>query len=68
MAGLGTRPQLETSIADAEEAGFNELQVPAAHVLKVGRSQVALEAGLLAEQCREDYEAVLVHAIRAQSP
>jgi tRNA(Arg) A34 adenosine deaminase TadA len=44
------------SIADAEQAGFNELQVPAAHVLKIGRSQVTLEAGLLAEACRELFQ------------
>ena len=40
------------SIADAEAAGFNELQVPAAEVLKIGGSQVRLTGGVLADQCR----------------
>ncbi|MBP86314.1 MAG: tRNA-specific adenosine deaminase [Planctomycetaceae bacterium] len=44
------------SIADAEEAGFNELQVPAADVLKIGRSKVILEANLLSDECRELFQ------------
>jgi tRNA(Arg) A34 adenosine deaminase TadA len=39
------------SIADAEAAGFNELSLPAADVLRIGGSQVTLEGGLLAEEC-----------------
>jgi tRNA(Arg) A34 adenosine deaminase TadA len=41
------------TIADADIAGFNELQLPASEVLRLGRSDVRLEAGLLAEECRE---------------
>jgi tRNA(Arg) A34 adenosine deaminase TadA len=41
------------SIADAESAGFNELRVPAAEVLKIGGSSVQLEPGLLANECRQ---------------
>ncbi len=41
------------SIADAESAGFNELHVPAAEVLKVGGSNVQLEPGVLANECRQ---------------
>ncbi len=44
------------SIADAEAAGFNELQVPAADVLKIGRSQVQLADGILAADCRELFQ------------
>ena len=44
------------SIADAEDAGFNELQLPAAELLKIGRSQVLLQPGLLAEPCRELFQ------------
>lgn len=44
------------SIADAEAAGFNELQVPAAQVLEVGGSDVILEADLLSDQCRELFQ------------
>jgi tRNA(Arg) A34 adenosine deaminase TadA len=40
------------AIADAQDAGFNELQLPAADLLSMGRSSVRLEAGLLAEDCR----------------
>lgn len=41
------------TIADAESAGFNELRVPAAEVLKIGGSKVRLESGVLAEECRQ---------------
>lgn len=41
------------SIEDADAAGFNELQVPAAEVLKIGGSQVALASGLLSAECRD---------------
>jgi tRNA(Arg) A34 adenosine deaminase TadA len=44
------------SIADAEQAGFNELQVPAAEVLKIGRSQVVLEPHFLTDECRELFQ------------
>lgn len=41
------------SIADAESAGFNELQLPAADLLKTGGSSVKLVGGVLVEPCRE---------------
>ena len=41
------------TIADAESAGFNELHVPAAEVLKIGGSSVQLKSGVLAEDCRQ---------------
>lgn len=41
------------SIADAESAGFNELQLPAADLLKAGGSDVKLVGGTLVEPCRE---------------
>lgn len=40
-------------IADAARAGFNELQLPAAEVLRLGRSQVKLVPGVLADECRQ---------------
>jgi tRNA(Arg) A34 adenosine deaminase TadA len=41
------------SIADAAQAGFNELQLPAADLLRIGGSSVELVAGVLAAECRE---------------
>ena len=41
------------TIADANTSGFNELQLPAAELLRLGGSQVKLESGLLVEECRE---------------
>lgn len=41
------------SIADADEAGFNELQLPAAELLRLGGSQVKLIEGLLVDECRD---------------
>ena len=40
------------TIADAESAGFNELRVPAADVLKIGGSTVKLEPGVLSTECQ----------------
>ncbi|MGQ0641703.1 MAG: nucleoside deaminase [Gemmatimonadaceae bacterium] len=40
------------TIADAAAAGFNELHLPAAEVLRIGRSHVQLVAGVLSEECR----------------
>jgi tRNA(Arg) A34 adenosine deaminase TadA len=40
------------SIADAAAAGFNELHLPAADVLRIGRSDVRLVPGVLSEECR----------------
>ncbi len=41
------------TIADADTAGFNELQMPAAELLRIGGSHVRLIDGLLLEECRE---------------
>jgi tRNA(Arg) A34 adenosine deaminase TadA len=40
------------TIADATRAGFNELQLPAAEMLRLGESSVVLVPGVLAEDCR----------------
>lgn len=39
------------SIADAKEAGFRELSLPARDLLKLGGSSVQLTEGLLADEC-----------------
>jgi tRNA(Arg) A34 adenosine deaminase TadA len=41
------------TIADAEAAGFNELQVPAQELLRLGRSQLKLIPGLLPNECKQ---------------
>jgi tRNA(Arg) A34 adenosine deaminase TadA len=41
------------TIADASAAEFNELQFPAASLLRAGGSRVRLTAGTLAEECRQ---------------
>jgi tRNA(Arg) A34 adenosine deaminase TadA len=41
------------TIADAEKAGFNELQLPAAELLRLGGSKLKLVRGTLADECRE---------------
>jgi tRNA(Arg) A34 adenosine deaminase TadA len=40
------------TIADATRGGFNELTLPAAELLRIGRSRVRLVPGILAEECR----------------
>ena len=40
------------TIADAEGAGFNELQLPAADLLRQGGSTVKLIGGTLAQECQ----------------
>ncbi len=40
------------TIADAAEAGFNELRLPAAELLRAGGSPVRLAGGVLSEECR----------------
>ncbi len=40
------------AIADAAAGGFNELSLPAAEVLRIGRSDVQLVPGVLADECR----------------
>ncbi len=44
------------TIADAAAAGFNELRVSAAELLRQGGSNVQLVPGLLAEECRGLFE------------
>jgi len=40
------------TIADAAAGGFNELHLPAAELLRIGKSEVKLIPGVLAEECR----------------
>ncbi len=40
------------TIADAAAAGFNEMSLPAADVLRLGGSAVRLTGGILVEECR----------------
>jgi hypothetical protein len=44
------------TIADAEAAGFNELQLPAAELLRLGGSHVKLMGGVLTEACKELFQ------------
>jgi tRNA(Arg) A34 adenosine deaminase TadA len=44
------------SIADAQHAGFNELPVPAADLVRMGGGSVRLAAGLLAAECRSLFD------------
>ena len=41
------------TIADAASAGFNELQLAATEVVRLGASPVRLVAGVLANECRD---------------
>lgn len=41
------------TIADAADAGFNELTVPAAEILSIGGSDVRLTSGVLRSECQE---------------
>jgi guanine deaminase len=41
------------TIGDADVAGFNELQLPAAELLRIGGSKLKLIPGLLPEECKE---------------
>ncbi len=44
------------TIADAEAAGFNELQLPAADLLSIGGSNVKLVGGLLHDECKQLFD------------
>jgi tRNA(Arg) A34 adenosine deaminase TadA len=44
------------TIADADAAGFNVLQFPAADLLKQGGSQVKLIPGMLADECKHLFQ------------
>jgi guanine deaminase len=52
------------TIADAETAGFNELQVPASELLRIGGSQVKLIGGTLAEGCKQLFQEWLASPTR----
>ena len=41
------------TIADADAAGFNELQLPAAELLRIGKSTLKLVPQVLPAECRE---------------
>jgi tRNA(Arg) A34 adenosine deaminase TadA len=41
------------SIADAADAGFNELQLPAAELLRLGGSKLKLIPGVLPQECKQ---------------
>ena len=44
------------TIADAEVAGFNELALPAADLLRIGGSQVELVPKLMQDECRQLFD------------
>ena len=44
------------TIDQAEAAGFNELQVPAADLLRKGGSHVEIVAGVLADECKSLFD------------
>jgi hypothetical protein len=44
------------TIADADCAGFNELQLPAAELLRIGNSTVKLVPQVLPAECRKLFE------------
>jgi tRNA(Arg) A34 adenosine deaminase TadA len=52
------------TIADADSAGFNELQFPAADLLRHGGSQVKLIGGMLAEECKKLFQEWLANPSR----
>ena len=41
------------TIADADDAGFNELQLPAAELLRIGGSKLKLVPQVLPAECRQ---------------
>ena len=53
------------TIGDAQQAGFNELNLPAAKLLADGASGVRLVTGILAEECRELFEQWLTRPDRS---
>jgi guanine deaminase len=44
------------TIADAAAAGFNELTLSAAELVRAGNSPIRLEGGVLRDECRELFE------------
>ncbi|HEV7225290.1 MAG TPA: nucleoside deaminase [Pirellulales bacterium] len=45
------------TIDDAKAAGFNEMQVPAAEIARLGGSSIQLSPGVLADECRQLFAA-----------
>ena len=43
-------------IADAQAAGFSELSIPAAEMVRLGRSPIRVEGGVLRQECRKLFE------------
>ena len=52
------------SIADAKQAGFSELQIPAAELLRSGGSHVKLQPGILTTACRELFQTWLCQPVK----
>jgi tRNA(Arg) A34 adenosine deaminase TadA len=52
------------TIADAERAGFNELQVPGSELLRIGGSRVKLIGDTLADECRKLFDEWLASPTR----
>jgi tRNA(Arg) A34 adenosine deaminase TadA len=52
------------TIADADAAGFNELQFPAAELLSRGGSQVKLVGGVLTKECKKLFQEWLANSSR----
>ncbi len=52
------------TIDDAARAGFNELTLPAAEVLRLGGSQVRLSGELLRDECRRLFDEWLASPLR----
>jgi tRNA(Arg) A34 adenosine deaminase TadA len=52
------------TIADAESAGFNELQLPAQELLRMGGSTLKLIGGTLADECKTLFQEWLASPTR----
>lgn len=52
------------SIEDAAQAGFNELSLPAAELLRLGGSPVRLQGGVERDACRQLFDAWLANPDR----
>ena len=52
------------TIADAGKAGFNELQLPAAELLRMGRSEIKLVPQVLPDECKQLFEVWLANPNR----
>jgi tRNA(Arg) A34 adenosine deaminase TadA len=52
------------TIADADKAGFNELQLPAAELLRLGNSELKLIPQLLTDECKRLFDEWLANPNR----